>query len=73
LVTAEDTSRVGVISEKCIDFYEERAKGGVGLIILPDTCIDRNLRFQSHPCIGGNEFNPGLSALTEAVHAWGPR
>jgi len=71
--SVEDTSKTGVITERYIDFLEERARGGVGLIILPDTCIDRNLRFQSHPCIGGDEFNTGLSALTEAVHMWGAK
>jgi len=71
--SAEDTTMSGVLHQKYIDFFEERAKGGTGLIILPDTCIDRNLRFQSHPCIGGDEFNPGLSALTEAVHIWGAK
>lgn len=71
--STEDTAKTGVITERYIDFLEERARGGVGLIILPDTCIDRNLRFQSHPCIGGDEFNTGLSALTEAVHVWGAK
>ncbi|MFC2032260.1 FAD-dependent oxidoreductase [Chloroflexota bacterium] len=73
IVSAEDTSRVGILHQKYIDFFEARAKGGVGLIILPDTIVDRNLKFLSHPCIGGDEFNPGLSALTEAVHTWGAK
>ncbi|MFC1965037.1 FAD-dependent oxidoreductase [Chloroflexota bacterium] len=73
LISTEDTSQSGVIHEKYVDFFEERAKGGAGLIILPDTCVDRNVRFQSHPCIGGIEFNPGLSSLTEAVHMWGTK
>jgi len=71
--SAEDTSKLGVIHERYIDFFEERAKGGVGLIILPDTVVDSNLRFRSHPCIGGDEFNPGLASLTEVVHMWGAR
>ncbi len=54
--TAEDASMPGVIHDRYIDFYEERARGGVGLIVLPDTCVDRNFRFASHPCIGGNAF-----------------
>ncbi len=73
MTSAEDTSKIGVVHEKYIDFFEERARGGAGLIILPDTSVDRNMRSQSHPCIGGDEFNPGLSALTEAVHMWGAK
>lgn len=73
LIVAEDTSRPGVVHDKYIDFWEARAKGGAGLIVLPDTFPDRNLRIQSHPCIGGDEFNPGLGALTEAVHTWGAK
>jgi len=73
MTSAEDTTKAGVVHQKYIDYFEERAKGGVGLIILPDTCVDRDLRFQAHPCIGGDEFNPGLSSLTEAVHMWGAK
>jgi 2,4-dienoyl-CoA reductase-like NADH-dependent reductase (Old Yellow Enzyme family)/thioredoxin reductase len=73
LSTPEDTSKVGVLHERYVDFFAERARGETGLIILPDTVIDRNLRFRSHPCIGGDEFMPGLHALTEAVHMWGGR
>jgi len=73
ITSTEDTSKLGVIHDKYVDYFEERARGGVGLIIFPDTCVDRNLRFQSHPCIGGDEFNPGLSSVTEAVHMWGAK
>ena len=73
ITTEEDTTMGGVLHRKYIDFFEERARGGVGLITLPDTAVDPDLRFQSHMCLGGDEFNPGLSALTEAVHAWGAK
>ena len=73
ITSTEDTSKLGVLHDKYVEYFEERARGGVGLIIFPDTCVDRNLRFQSHPCIGGDEFNPGLSSVTEVVHMWGAK
>jgi len=73
ITTEEDTTMGGVLHRKYIDFFEERAKGGAGLLTLPDTAVDKDLRFQSHMCLGGDEFNPGMSALTEVVHAWGAK
>ena len=35
----------GAVSQRLIDFYVERARGGVGLIIIENTCVDcRGLR-----------------------------
>ncbi|WP_150294855.1 FAD-dependent oxidoreductase [Sphingobium estronivorans] len=65
----------GVCGERIIRYHEEQAKGGVGLIITGVAGV-------AWP-IGGNQLNqiaisddrflPGLSALTEAVHAHGAK
>lgn len=63
----------GSINEKLINFYVERAKGGVGLIIVGGCAIDD---------IGGGPFmirldhpryQPGLRKLTDAVKAKGAK
>ncbi len=33
-------SESGEMTDRLIDYYVERAKGGVGLIILENTCIE---------------------------------
>ena len=30
----------GAVTQRFIDFYVERAKGGTGLIIIENTCVD---------------------------------
>ena len=34
------STEFGVISDRIIEFYVERAKGGVGLIIVENTCVE---------------------------------
>ncbi|MEX2752439.1 MAG: hypothetical protein Q6366_011225, partial [Candidatus Freyarchaeota archaeon] len=33
-------TELGAVNQRLIDYYVERAKGGVGLIIIENTCIE---------------------------------
>ena len=60
----------GYVTEKMKAHYEERAKGGVGLIIIEVTCIDSPIGkvLPKQLCCDDDKFIPGLSDLAEAVH-----
>ncbi len=57
----------GEVTDRFIDFYVERAKGGVGLIIVGGCPIDEYGGMSSMVCIHHDRFMPGLKRLTEAV------
>ncbi|MGD0917958.1 MAG: FAD-dependent oxidoreductase [Thermodesulfobacteriota bacterium] len=64
----------GRVTEGHIRFYETRAKGGAGLIIVESTAIVQ--RGQSGPnllAIWDNSFIPGFKQLTKTVHAYGTK
>ena len=65
----------GQVTEQLVDYYEERAKGGVGLIIVEASCMDfplgqlisRQLR------VDEDQHILGLSRLVERVHSHGAK
>jgi 2,4-dienoyl-CoA reductase-like NADH-dependent reductase (Old Yellow Enzyme family)/thioredoxin reductase len=65
----------GEVTDQLIAYYEERAKGGTGLIIVEFTCVDyeygkgfiRQLRLDD------NRFIPGIHAVANAVHKYGAK
>jgi 2,4-dienoyl-CoA reductase-like NADH-dependent reductase (Old Yellow Enzyme family)/thioredoxin reductase len=65
-------SSIGEVTQNLIDYYEEVAKGGTGLIIVQaayvedEPTVDR-LRIDS------NKFVPGLNELAETIKFWGVR
>lgn len=62
----------GAPGEKMIRYYEERAKGGVGLIITEITRIDDETGVGT-PCqlaLTGTHVIPQMKLLTDAVHAY---
>jgi 2,4-dienoyl-CoA reductase (NADPH2) len=59
----------GFITQKMIDFYIERAKGGAAMIIVGGCYVD--LYAKGHPMmisIENDEYIPMLTELTKAVH-----
>jgi len=67
-------NRDGSVSDQLINYYAERAKGGIGLIITevvtpdpPGQCIPAQLAGYDH------NFIPGLSRLTKAIHTYGAK
>lgn len=67
----------GRVSQRMIDYYAERAKGGVGLIITCPFRVHRwleqppNLPYVRHPMVDNKLYITGLNELAEAVHDYG--
>lgn len=65
-------SESGETTDRIIEYYVERAKGGVGLIIIENTCIDWLVgRASGNPIrIDQDIYTCGLRDLVEAVHKY---
>ena len=61
----------GAVTNRMIDFYVARARGGVGLIITENTCIDwpTGKAAQNPLRIDDDKYIMGLNDLAEAVQA----
>jgi len=70
-LAAED----GTVSQELLSHYAERAKGGVGLIIVENVCISYPLARHgaAQPRIDDDTFTPGLSRLADAIHQGGAK
>ena len=65
----------GSVTDRLIDYYVERAKGGVGLIIVENTPVDWPVG-KAVPIplrVDNDRFIAGLSELVEAVHLAGAK
>lgn len=61
----------GYVKERLIDYYEARARGGVGFIIVNATYVHPN--GASHPnqtAITDDKYIPGFRKLTETIHKY---
>ena len=65
----------GSVSPKLVEYYEERAKGGVGLIIVQTTSVDypRGKTTPFQISIDHDRYLPGLSRLAQAIKRSGSR
>jgi 2,4-dienoyl-CoA reductase-like NADH-dependent reductase (Old Yellow Enzyme family)/thioredoxin reductase len=65
----------GAVSQRLIDFYVERARGGVGLIVIENTCVDWPVgKAGTNPIRADDwKFVQGLHDLADAVHPYGTR
>ena len=63
----------GQVREPVIAYYEERARGGAGLIITENTSATypRGANSAHELGVSSDEFLPGLQALTQRVHQHG--
>ena len=62
----------GTVSDRLLDYYEARARGGVGLIILEVCTIDGMSPYIPRTVgLWDDSFIAGLKRLTDAVHAHG--
>jgi 2,4-dienoyl-CoA reductase-like NADH-dependent reductase (Old Yellow Enzyme family)/thioredoxin reductase len=61
----------GFVTERMVRFFEERAKGGVGLITIGDGIVDTSLGNNANESIAidDDKFIPFLRRLTSAVKA----
>ena len=62
----------GEVTPRMVDFYRERAKGGVGLIIIELTLVSGDHK-ASHLNISSDDYISGLNELAEAIQAYGTR
>lgn len=62
----------GSVTEALIDYFEERAKGEVGLIISPFTMVNKEQRIGTLG-IFSDRFIPGMSRLCERIQSFGAR
>jgi 2,4-dienoyl-CoA reductase-like NADH-dependent reductase (Old Yellow Enzyme family)/NADH dehydrogenase FAD-containing subunit len=62
----------GIIREPTLRYYEERARGGAGLLISENTaaCYPRGANSAHEIGVSSDLFLPGLTALAEAVHRY---
>jgi 2-enoate reductase len=70
------TSLEGGFSQRAIDYYVERARGGTGLIITGLVKVDNEIEKFPKPLLpdvtwNPHHFNQTASELTEGVHAYG--
>jgi len=67
-------SEDGTMSQRIIDYYEARARGGAGLITLEVTTIDELSPYVPKTIsIWDDKFIPSIKELTDAVHAHGAK
>jgi 2,4-dienoyl-CoA reductase-like NADH-dependent reductase (Old Yellow Enzyme family)/thioredoxin reductase len=68
-------SRDGYVTSRLVDYYAERAKGGVGLVIVECTSVDypRGKVSVGQPSIDNDKYLEGLSKLALAIKQGGAR
>ncbi|HEY5560315.1 MAG TPA: NADH:flavin oxidoreductase [Clostridiaceae bacterium] len=68
------TKADGIITQKTIEHYKERAKGGCGLIIIEAACIMIDARLDiSQIGIWSDDHIEGFSKLAKACHEYGTK
>jgi len=60
----------GTVSDRLIDFYVERAKGGVGMVLIACCFNDFGVALPFHPALQDDKFLPGIRWLTDALHEY---
>jgi 2,4-dienoyl-CoA reductase (NADPH2) len=72
VMTAMDLSYTaeGFVTDRLTAFYEERARGGAGLIIVGGCRIDEYSGAKEMMDISDDRFIPGLQRLTEVLHRY---
>jgi len=65
----------GFVNKAVINHYAERAKGGVGAIIVEVTCVDSPLGLNTKGMliIDDDKYIPGMAQLADAIHEGGSK
>lgn len=65
----------GSVSENEAAFYEARARGGAGLLIVGTACVayPRGTNHERMPAVSHDRYLPGMAELAERVHRHGAR
>jgi len=63
-------TREGVVTQQLKDYYEERAKGGVGIIVVEACCVSYPIGLSTAQQIGVYDDRqiPGLKELVDVIH-----
>ena len=65
----------GFVNKAVLNHYSERAKGGVGAIIVEVTCVDSPLGLNTKGMlvIDDDKYIPGMTQLAEVIHQGGAK
>jgi len=65
----------GYVTERMKDYYEARARGGVGLVVVEVTAVDAatSMDMPGRLVVDDDKFTPGLSELAEVIHKHGAK
>ena len=63
----------GAVSQRMLDYYEARARGGVGLIIVEGSAPSLQCTMYPPASLGDDKFIPGWQKLTDAAHKYNAR
>lgn len=68
-------SEIGAVTQRQIEYYAERARGGIGTIITEVTCVDHPLGVTgpTNMTLHDNSYIGGHNELVEEVHACGAK
>jgi 2,4-dienoyl-CoA reductase-like NADH-dependent reductase (Old Yellow Enzyme family)/thioredoxin reductase len=65
----------GLVTQQLLDYYEARAKGGAGMVIVETTSVDfpRGIHASNRMVIDNDATLPGLAALAAVIQKHGAR
>jgi 2,4-dienoyl-CoA reductase-like NADH-dependent reductase (Old Yellow Enzyme family)/thioredoxin reductase len=63
----------GAVSQRMLDYYEARARGGVGLIIVEGSAPSLYCTTPHQASLGDDKLIPGWQKLTDAAHKYNAR
>jgi 2,4-dienoyl-CoA reductase-like NADH-dependent reductase (Old Yellow Enzyme family)/thioredoxin reductase len=63
----------GNATDRMIDYYRARARGGVGLVVIQFTSVTAEDTTPNHLALYDDKFIPGLRRLVEAIHGEGAK
>jgi len=68
-------NEMGFVTERLINYHIQKAKGGVGLIIIEVTCVEspRGRVIPRQLRIDHDKYIIGLSELADAIHSYGAK
>ena len=67
------TGMDGAVTTRLLDFYEEYARGGSGLVIVEMTRVDSARVISALLWVGGDSALPGLSMLAQTIQSYGAK
>ena len=65
----------GYVTDRMVDYYAERAKGGTGLIFIEvaNPIYPEGMVLKHHLSINDDKYIPGLKKLANGIHKYGAK